>query len=448
MSPANRRRSLAVSSIVAAGVAIFLAPQAATAEESDPLPIVDGHVDWGIKESFRNYVTGPIAGGDISVNDGAEEHNDGTFQFPDATGEYFLDSHNVDVEAEGSIHFSGHSGSLDLTFDNVRVNTDHAEATGEVIVDIVSSGNEYLDTHFADLDLDGLEWERGELTSIADIPAVLTEDGADAMVANINGDETRLYEAGEDLDPVSVAVAAEVPGESPGNGDDNNNDDPSNETENNNSEPDGPLTIVDGHMDWGFKDSFRSYVTGPIASGEISTSGGAENHGDYFTFPDASGAFDADAGDIEADFTGDVNFYGHSGSLDVTFTDLSLVGDSSGLQIYTNGVPIAVVDASTADASGDQLVVDNASTTLTAEGAELMVADVDGDEVRFYEPGDELDPVSVALAFDESVNLPPSGNDRLPVTGSTLTWALAGGAALLVAGSLALVVTRRRSMTV
>ncbi|QSB04145.1 HtaA domain-containing protein [Natronoglycomyces albus] len=448
----KRRAALAVAAMFAAQGALFLAPQTVSADESQSFPIVDGFLDWGFKESFRNYVSGPIAGGDITVSDGAERNGDGSFRFTDATGEYSRTSHNVSVETEGTVHFHGHSGDLDVTFENIRVQTDHAANSGKVIIDVTSGSNSYPDTHFADLDLEGLSWDRGDLTIMSDIPSVLTEAGSDSMVALINGNESRFYQAGETLDPLTIAIEADASGGGSGGsggggggggdtGDKGEEDDE--KKKRHEDEPDGPLTIEDGRLDWGFKDSFRNYITGPIANGTITVAGGAENNSSSFGFVDAHGTFDPDTGELDARFSGSVNFYGHSGSLDLTFEDLRIAGEASNLKLYTNGAPIADLKVDALALKGDQLVLADVPATLTEQGADLMAGDVNGNEVRFYEPGDALDLVYVALAFEEGVDL-GSGTGRLPVTGTTLTWALAGGAALLVVGTAALVMTRRR----
>nr|MCL7021349.1 HtaA domain-containing protein [Vibrio vulnificus] len=38
--------------------------------------LVDGTLDWGVKNSFNRYISGPIAGGTITTDDGAEQHGE------------------------------------------------------------------------------------------------------------------------------------------------------------------------------------------------------------------------------------------------------------------------------------------------------------------------------------------------------------------------------------
>ena len=47
-----------------------------------PVDVSGGSGDWGVKLSFRNYIAGPIAHGDIAVSDGASVNVDGTYDFP------------------------------------------------------------------------------------------------------------------------------------------------------------------------------------------------------------------------------------------------------------------------------------------------------------------------------------------------------------------------------
>src|SRR5687768_14636705 len=75
-----------------------------------------GFLTWGVKESFRQYVTGPIAHGSISVSGGATKNADGTFRFPAAPGGSATASSFL-----GAVRFSGHDGKLDLSVANLRI---------------------------------------------------------------------------------------------------------------------------------------------------------------------------------------------------------------------------------------------------------------------------------------------------------------------------------------
>src|SRR5690606_29014392 len=76
-------------------------------------------------------------------------------------------------------------------------------------------------------------------------------------------------------------------------------------------EPPRNGTIVGGELEWGVKDSFRSYIVGPIAQGNITTQAPAtqEPGNGTFHFPLAEeGTFESvDA--IDAGFAGGVRLY-------------------------------------------------------------------------------------------------------------------------------------------
>ena len=429
-------RVAAVATLAAVPLSVTATPAAA-----DPLfPIVDGDLDWGVKESFRNYITGPIAGGEITVTDGAEQNADGTFGFTQGNGEYDLATHNVSAEFAGTVGFSGHEGALELEFSQLRVTTDNSASSGALVADVsskdMSTGETvvYDDVTVADLDLTDVAAEPGDggYTTLADIPAVLTADGAEAFAG--------FYTAGTELDPVTISVKAEAgggPGDEPG-------DDPSG-------------TIKDGYADWGVKESFRNYITGPIADGSIDLSDGATDNGDGFRFPKASGEYDEAADTLSVSFIGGVRFLGHLQNghyeLDLTFTDIAVevTGDDAGL--YANGVHIADItlpeDGLTVD--GDVIGLVAAPTTLTADGAAYFEG--------FYQEGDALDPLTLQLALTDDADVPggnpgggndgttpggPSfGSGTLPTTGSPLTLPITLGVALVAAGAVALWWSRR-----
>jgi hypothetical protein len=211
----SRIRSLAAALLTGA---VFLLLAAASAGATT-IPIQGGKVDWGIKESFRNYVKGPIAGGQIETSGGAVEAADGTFRFPVDDGTYDLTTHVVEAQGSGSVHFTGHySGgvpALDLTFSNPRVIVGPESA---VYADMVSKSmatgevEEFPEAEFALLDASATAPEfEGEAVTLKEMPAELTAEGAEAFAG--------FYAEGEELDPLTLTAAltaTEAPAEEPG----------------------------------------------------------------------------------------------------------------------------------------------------------------------------------------------------------------------------------------
>ncbi|MDO9410261.1 HtaA domain-containing protein [Patulibacter sp.] len=171
--------------------------------------IVSGTSDWGVKTSFRNYITGPIAGGKVVVSDGASTNADKTFRFGAATGTVDRSTGALSIGFRGTVYFEGHgsgdAAALRVWIRNPRVVTTAGATTGALHADMTSkdlnSGRtvDYPDVRVADLDLTkgtrtvsatGVTWDA--------VPATLTEAGSPAFGG--------FYNAGAELDPISFAV--------------------------------------------------------------------------------------------------------------------------------------------------------------------------------------------------------------------------------------------------
>ncbi|MQS09198.1 Htaa domain protein [Streptomyces sp. IF17] len=169
------------------------------------------------------------------------------------------------------------------------------------------------------------------------------------------------------------------------------------------------LTLSGGRMDWGIRSSFLTYVTGPVAQGSWSLSGGAGSIGSgRFRFHSAQGTYDPDTGTVRARYTGGVHFVGHredSGEyqLDLTISNpsVSLANGSgtlhadvrsrdrdTGRVTQSSQVALASLALGGVDLrGGSQIVLTNVPATLTAEGARAFAG--------YYNAGDPLDPVSL-----------------------------------------------------
>jgi len=200
-------RSLPIALLVAAVALLATAASAAAAT----IPIKGGEVDWGIKASFRSYIKSPIAAGKIELSGGAVEAADGTYKFPVESGSYDLTTHTTEVQAKGTVHFTGHYDpsevpALDMTVADPRVVLD-GEA-GAVFADVKSKSLttgetvDYPGVEMATLDTSEVAPSfEGEAVSLAGIPAELTAEGAEAFAG--------FYSAGAALDPLGVVAAFE-----------------------------------------------------------------------------------------------------------------------------------------------------------------------------------------------------------------------------------------------
>jgi hypothetical protein len=169
------------------------------------------------------------------------------------------------------------------------------------------------------------------------------------------------------------------------------------------------------------KESFRSYVVGSIAHGQITVDGGATQAPDngVFTYPQASDgtAWDAETGTGTVQYAGSVTFTGHDGVLNHTISNpaIRVIDDASAqLTAVFRGETIAFADVDLGsgvvqDLSGGAMRVSGARTTLTEQGAEFFSYG----ESRFYDPGTELDRMTftVGAASDVPPADPPAGEE-------------------------------------
>lgn len=148
-------------------------------------------------------------------------------------------------------------------------------------------------------------------------------------------------------------------------------------------------------LNWGVKQSFRSYVE--AAGGVIEVSGGAERAADGgFAFVPAGGDLTTDAdGKLRGRgvFAGEVRFEAHGGMLKVQFSDpiLEVGPTGAALSVAEHGdrrIEIALLDlaAASVDEAGDIVI----PAALAMDGIQLL-----GDH---YPLKTALDPVRLTLS--------------------------------------------------
>lgn len=188
---------LAVLAVLLSGLVAAGSASPAAAEETQ---ISEGSLNWGVRESFRTYIPS-IAHGTITVSGGATLGADGIPVFPVTNGSYDDETSTTIVQFGGSVRFWGHSGALDMTIADPRV---EIGATGAVLYATVDStpldggDGHYGDIAFANLDVTAGRLNiDGGVTSWSNIPANLSEAGTPAF--------SSFYPVGAELDPVSFA---------------------------------------------------------------------------------------------------------------------------------------------------------------------------------------------------------------------------------------------------
>lgn len=219
--------------------------------------------------------------------------------------------------------------------------------------------------------------------------------------------------------------------------------------------------VSGGTLNWGVRESFRSYIQGGIAQGDWTLNGVSYTGGQY-VWSGGAGNFDADAGTGTVGFSGGVHFTGHDGLLDLRIDNpaIQVTGPNSaalmadvvsttmdGDRIDLTGVTFASISGAI-DVGGDTASASGASATLTSEGADAFAG--------FYEPGEALDPISFTFPLTEECQEVTLGADGQPIaggssgggqlaqTGSTVGDLALGSAALLAVGLTLMVLKRRR----
>lgn len=180
-----------------------------TTVPGDGATVTGGHLDWGVKASFRSYVTSPIAAGSVTTAEGATTNPDGTLRFPVAAGTASADGSAFAADFGGSVRFTGHGGELDLLLSGIEVRVDGDRGT--LVADVTShalapagaaapaASNELPDVELAALDLSAVTPGSVGLTvTWPGIAAALTEAGAPAFGG--------FYAAGDALDPLTVVL--------------------------------------------------------------------------------------------------------------------------------------------------------------------------------------------------------------------------------------------------
>ncbi|MCS0638946.1 HtaA domain-containing protein [Streptomyces sp. LP05-1] len=189
-------------------------------------------------------------------------------------------------------------------------------------------------------------------------------------------------------------------------------------------------TVRGGRLDWGIKSSFQSYVTGPIAHGNFSLTGGAATvGGSQFRFHSARGSYDPATGAFEAAFGGGVHFTGHrkpdggneldltisrprvriSGGSGTLYADMVSRARGSGRFTTTSQVPFASLNLSGIDmrGGGSPVALSTVPAALTADGAKAFAG--------YYTAGTALDPVSLSV----DVTAPAGPSSSAPSPSST-----------------------------
>ncbi len=172
--------------------------QPSTTSEASQAPgaFADAAVDWGVRRTFREYVTGSIGQGKWTLAEGAQDGG-ALFRFPQGKGVYDGQKGTLDAAFAGTVQFTG--AHLDLTLATVGVKVENGK--GVLSADVTTAGTTKNAVPLVEFDAKGLKAE-GALVTLTEAPATLTEGGSQAF--------NSMYKAGTEMDPVSLAVALDA----------------------------------------------------------------------------------------------------------------------------------------------------------------------------------------------------------------------------------------------
>ncbi|MFI5935294.1 HtaA domain-containing protein [Actinoplanes sp. NPDC051494] len=168
-----------------------------------------------------------------------------------------------------------------------------------------------------------------------------------------------------------------------------------------------PTEVSGGSLDWGFKSSFRAYVSTGNGTPPIATSGGATRNADgTFDFPATGGTYDVAAGTASVSYGGTVVFSYPAHMFEITVANPTVVVDGDGtgslladVDLVANGgtteqhldqAEIATLVTTAPTVTGGDVSFNGLAATLTADGASAFAG--------FYTAGTALDPVTASAS--------------------------------------------------
>jgi hypothetical protein len=210
------------------------------------------------------------------------------------------------------------------------------------------------------------------------------------------------------------------------------------------SVPEGSCEVRDVSITWGFKESFRSYISGSIAQGSWEVSGDVGYETPHFTLTGGTGYVDAARDEGVVAFEGGIVFSGHDGILETALQNPELIITGTGeatLVLDVTGDTMEEVSVNQRDVRfatvtwgrGAEEVVPSEGV-WGVEGAQVVLTQEGSDAFGTYPAGEVMDPMSFRLEVS------PGCLDE-----GTIWWIPGGVAALTVgASALALAIQRGR----
>jgi hypothetical protein len=208
----------------------------------------------------------------------------------------------------------------------------------------------------------------------------------------------------------------------------------------------GSCVIEEVSITWGFKESFRSYISGAIAKGSWQVSGDVGYETPAFEFSGGTGSLAPDRSEGDIAFQGEILFEGHEGILRTSVANpvLQMTGSRTALLVVDvagdtmdevtvnqSQVPFATL---TWEASAES--VDEAAGVFIVEDAEVVLTRAGSEAFGTYPEGELMDPLSWTMSLTPGC---------LEEQGVSFWWIAANAAGVAVlATTIALVLRRGR----
>ena len=208
--------------------------------------------------------------------------------------------------------------------------------------------------------------------------------------------------------------------------------------------PEDACAVEDVSITWGFKESFRSYISSSIANGSWVVSGDVGYEIPEFTFTGSSGFLTPDRSLGAVGFTGGIVFSGHDGILETSLQnpelvvtgprEATLVLDVTGDTMEEVSVKQQNVDFASVTWDGSWETVDADQGVWRVVDAEVTLTQVGSEAFGTYPAGEVLDPMSFTLSLTPGC---------LEDDGPSIWW-IPGGVVAIAAGLSALALAIRR----
>ncbi len=208
--------------------------------------------------------------------------------------------------------------------------------------------------------------------------------------------------------------------------------------------PEGACQVEDVSITWGFKESFRSYISSSLANGSWEVSGDVGYEIPEFTFTGGSGFVAPNRAGGEVAFTGGLVFSGHDGILETSLEnpELVVVGPREAILILdVTGDTMEEVSVNQQNVAFAAVTWDRASETVAADqgvwsvvDAEVTLTAAGSKAFGTYPAGAVMDPMSFELSLTPGCL--EEGNSRV--------WWIPGGVLAIAMGAGALVFANRR----